>query len=168
MGARFSRCNARGVAVVHWVKETAMNTTINKPWWTLRLTYGLVPIVAGLDKFTNVLTDWTHYLNPLATKVVPVSAPTFMHAVGIIEIIAGILVLNSRTTRFGAYLVSAWLAAIALNLITMGSFLDVAVRDLVMGIGAFTLAKLTEIRVAGEAKPETASPRARIAEPAHA
>ncbi len=105
-----------------------------------------MPIIAGLDKFTNLLTDWTHYLNPLALKVVPVSAPTFMHAVGIIEIIAGVLVLYRPTTRYGAYLVSAWLAAIALDLITMGAYLDVAVRDLVMGVGAFTLARLTEAR----------------------
>ena len=125
---------------------------IDKSQATLRLTYGLVPVIAGLDKFTNLLTDWTHYLNPLATRVIPVSAPTFMHAVGIIEIIAGILVLNARTTRFGAYLVSAWLACIALNLITMGAYFDVAVRDLVMGIGAFTLAKLTEARFGVEGR----------------
>jgi len=127
---------------------------IDRPWWTLRLTYGLVPIIAGIDKFTNLLTDWTQYLSPLATKVVPVSAPTFMHAVGIIEIIAGVLVLNQRTTRFGAYLVSAWLTCIALDLVSMGSYLDVAVRDLVMGIGAFTLAKLTELRAHGRATNE--------------
>jgi uncharacterized membrane protein YphA (DoxX/SURF4 family) len=138
---------------------------IEKSQTLMRLTYGLVPIVAGLDKFTNLLTDWTHYLNPLATKVVPLAPSTFMHAVGVIEIVAGILVLNARTTRFGAYLVSAWLAAIALNLITMGAYLDVAVRDLVMGVGAFTLAKLTEARAA-EATPERA--KARIGSPARA
>jgi uncharacterized membrane protein YphA (DoxX/SURF4 family) len=123
-----------------------LETAVDKPWWTLRLTYGLVPIVAGIDKFTNLLTDWTQYLNPLATRVVPIAPSTFMHVVGIIEIVAGVLVLNRRTTRFGAYLVSAWLALIALNLIAMRAYFDVAVRDLVMGIGAFTLAKLTEIR----------------------
>jgi hypothetical protein len=74
-----------------------------------------------------------------------------------------VLVLNARTTRFGAYWVSAWLAAIALNLITMGAFLDVAVRDLVMGIGAFTLAKLTEAR---DAVPSPAGKRLGV--PAHA
>jgi len=128
------------------------------PWWTLRLTYGLIPIVAGLDKFTNLLTDWTKYLSPAALKVVPVSAPTFMHIVGVIEIIAGILVL-SRLTRFGAYLVSAWLAAIAINLLTTGTYLDVAVRDVVMAIGAFTLAKLTELRTHGTAATSTRETR---------
>jgi uncharacterized membrane protein YphA (DoxX/SURF4 family) len=126
------------------MQESALDT----PWWALRLTYGLVPIVAGLDKFTNVLTDWTQYLSPLATKVIPVSSTNFMHGVGIIEIIAGTLVLIPKTTRFGAYLVSAWLVGIALNLVTKGAFFDVAVRDVVMAIGAFTLAKLTEIREA--------------------
>lgn len=142
---------------------------LDRPWWTLRLTYGLVPIIAGVDKFTNLLTDWTHYLSPLATKVIPVSAPTFMHAVGIIEIIAGVLVLNHRTTRFGAYLVSAWLACIAVNLVSTGNYLDVAVRDLVMGIGAFTLAKLTEIRARTELPTSTTrTTRDQVGGPAHA
>ncbi|NVB83176.1 MAG: DoxX family membrane protein [Kofleriaceae bacterium] len=128
------------------MKETALD----KPWWTLRLTYGLVPIIAGLDKFTNLLTDWTKYLSPLATKVIPVSPPTFMHGVGIVEIAAGALVLDKRTTRFGGYLVSAWLAGIGINLLTTGKYFDVAVRDLVMAVGAFTYAKLTEIRAQQE------------------
>ena len=116
----------------------------NSIWWTLRLTFGLVPIIAGLDKFTNILTNWSHYLSPLALKVVPVSAETFMRGVGIIEIIAGILVLT--VTRFGAYLVTAWMVAIAINLLTLGNYYDVAVRDVVMAIGALTLARLTELR----------------------
>src|ERR1051325_1716982 len=133
---------------------------IDRSWWTLRLTYGLVPVVAGVDKFTNLLTDWTKYLHPAVTHVMPAS--TFMHVVGLIEIVAGLLVLNSKTTRFGAYLVAAWLGGIALNLITMGGFFDVAVRDLVMGIGAFTLAKLTELRGA-EAAPVRSGARSGIA-----
>jgi uncharacterized membrane protein YphA (DoxX/SURF4 family) len=119
--------------------------SLDRSWWTLRLTYGLVPIVAGLDKFTNFLVDWTQYLSPLALDVLPISAATFMMIVGVIEILAGVLVL-SRYTRVGAYVVSAWLVAIAVNLLTTGSYFDVAVRDVVMSIGAFTLAKLTEVR----------------------
>jgi uncharacterized membrane protein YphA (DoxX/SURF4 family) len=118
---------------------------LNTPWWALRLTYGLVPIIAGLDKFTHFLTDWTQYLSPLALRVVPVSATTFMYVVGVIEIIAGILVL-SRLTRIGAYVVSAWLVAIVFNLLTTGRYFDIAARDLAMAIGAFALAKLTEAR----------------------
>ncbi len=121
-----------------------MESKLDTSWWTLRLTYGLVPIVAGLDKFTNILVDWKQYLSPFA-GVLPVSASTFMMIVGVIEIIAGFLVL-SRHTRIGAYVVSAWLVGIALNLVTTGQYFDVAVRDLVMAVGAFTLAKLSEAR----------------------
>jgi uncharacterized membrane protein YphA (DoxX/SURF4 family) len=118
---------------------------LDTPWWTLRLTFGLVPIIAGIDKFTNLLVDWTKYLSPLAKGVLPISGSSFMMIVGVIEIVAGLLVL-SKLTRFGAYLVSAWLIAIAINLLTTGAYLDVAVRDLVMAVGAFALAKLTEVR----------------------
>src|SRR5262245_4952530 len=104
---------------------------LDGPWWTLRLTYGLVPIVAGLDKFTNLLVDWPRYVSPLIERVLPMSPSAFMAIVGVIEIVAGIIVL-SRWTRFGGYLVSAWLLAIALNLLTTGSYFDVAVRDVVM------------------------------------
>jgi uncharacterized membrane protein YphA (DoxX/SURF4 family) len=118
---------------------------LDTPWWTLRVTFGLVPIVAGLDKFTHVLVDWNKYLSPLAREVLPISGSSFMMIVGVIEIVAGVLVL-SRFTRFGAYLVSAWLLGIALNLVATGTYFDIAVRDVVMAIGAFTLAKLTEVR----------------------
>ena len=117
---------------------------LKKPYWALRVAFGAVPIVAGLDKFTNLLTDWEQYLSPLVSSVVP--AATFMHAVGIIEIVAGILVL-SKFTRVGAYVVALWLVGIALNLLSTGRFFDVAVRDLVMATGAYTLAKLQEARV---------------------
>jgi len=126
-----------------------MHDRIDTSWWTLRLTYGLVPIVAGLDKFANLLTDWPKYLSPVAVKMLPVAPQTFMYVVGVIEIVAGVIVL-SKLTRFGAYLVSAWLVAIALNLVTTGQYFDVAVRDLVMAVGAFCLARLTEARQAGE------------------
>ncbi|GAA4102102.1 hypothetical protein [Mucilaginibacter panaciglaebae] len=107
----------------------------------LKLTYGLVPIVAGADKFTNLLTDWSQYLHPAVKSMLPFSDHIFMMIVGIIEVIAGILVLTA--TQKGAYLVSIWLVLIALNLVATGSYLDVAVRDIVMAIGAFSLAKLS-------------------------
>src|SRR6185503_1651648 len=109
----------------------------------LKFTFGLVPIVAGADKFTDLLTDWSAYLNPSLASMLPFSAHTFMMIVGVIEIVAGILVLVK--TKFGAYLVSAWLVLIALTLLASGKFLDVAVRDMVMAIGAYSLAKLTQI-----------------------
>ncbi len=109
---------------------------------TLRYLFGLVPIVAGLDKFTNLLAHWETYLNPMALSVVPVSAATFMHVVGVIEVIAGIVVLAKP--RIGGFIVMAWLLAISLQLLVWGRFLDIAVRDAVMALGgALTLARLT-------------------------
>ena len=121
------------------------DTRLNTTWWALRALFGFVPIAAGLDKFFNLLTNWEAYLNPLTTRVIPVSPSTFMHLVGVVEIAAGVMVL-SRLTKIGAYVVTAWLVAIALNLLTMGRFLDVAVRDLGLAVAAFSLAQLTAIR----------------------
>lgn len=109
----------------------------------LKFTYGLIPIIAGADKFTNLLADWSKYLHPSLVSMLPFKAGVFMMIVGVIEIIAGILVFT--TTRVGAYIVSAWLVLIALNLLASGNYLDVAVRDLAMAIGAFSLAKITTI-----------------------
>ena len=124
------------------------NNRLNTTWWALRVLFGFVPIAAGLDKFFNLLTNWEAYLNPLAPKVVSLSAVTFMHIVGVIEIAAGIIVL-SRFTKVGAYVVTLWLVAIALNLLVMGKFLDVAVRDLGLAVAAFSLAQLTAVREEG-------------------
>ena len=85
------------------------------------------------------------YLSPLATKVVPVSAPTFMHVVGVVEIVAGLIVL-SRWTKLGSYIVLIWLLAIAVNLLTTGMFYDLAMRDVEIAIGAFALSQLTAVR----------------------
>lgn len=114
-----------------------------KPTYTLlRLTFGIVPIVAGLDKFTNILTNWEQYLNPNLGAILPISGGTFMMIVGIIEIAAGIIVLYK--TEIGAYIVSAWLTLIALSLLISFSYVDVAVRDLVMAVSAFSLARIAK------------------------
>ncbi|WP_217603133.1 hypothetical protein [Chitinophaga sp. GbtcB8] len=113
---------------------------------TLKLTFGIVPIVAGLDKFTNLLTNWVDYLGN-NKSMIPFDPMTFMKMVGVIEIIAGILVLVRPL--IGAYVVMAWLICIALQLIIGGNYFDVAVRDLVMAIGAYTLAQLTKMQTAG-------------------
>ena len=118
---------------------------LNLAWWTLRIGLGLGPIIAGIDKYFNKLADWSMYLSPLATKIVPVSAATFMHVVGIVEVIAGLIVL-SRWTKIGSYLVMAWLLSIAANLLTTGMFYDLAVRDVEIALGAFALAQLTAVR----------------------
>ena len=119
---------------------------INSPYWALRIAFGAVPFLAGLDKFFNILTHWDKYLSPLAQHLLPVSATTFMHFAGIIEMIVGIAILT-RWTRLGSYVAAAWLVGIAFNLLAAG-FLDVAVRDLVMAVGAYTLGRLSEVRAA--------------------
>jgi uncharacterized membrane protein YphA (DoxX/SURF4 family) len=120
--------------------ETAIHEA-NKVQQIMRYTYGLVPIVAGADKFTNLLTNWEQYLNPQIIKMLPFSASTFMSIVGVIEIVAGLLVLIRP--RIGAWVVMAWLIAIALQLIVGQNYYDVAVRDLVMAVGAYSLARLS-------------------------
>jgi len=107
----------------------------------LRWTYGLVPIVAGADKFMHLLTDWDKYLAPAIANILPMSAHSFMNIVGIIEIVAGVLVLIKP--RIGSVVVGLWLIGIAINLLLTGQYYDVAVRDAVMAIGAFSLFILT-------------------------
>lgn len=119
-----------------------MNSNVQLVKNILKYTFGLVPIVAGLDKFTNILTNWSQYISEGFTGMIPFEPATFMMIVGIIEIIAGVLVLTK--TKIGAYVVSAWLTAIALTLLFSWSYVDVAVRDLVMAIAAFSLAKLSK------------------------
>jgi len=111
---------------------------------TLKLVYGIVPIVAGLDKFTNLLVQWDKYIAPAVAKILPFSGHTLMYIVGIIEIVAGIGVLTPRWTRVFAIIVGIWLLGIALNLILAG-FYDIAVRDIVMAVSAFCLARLSAV-----------------------
>jgi hypothetical protein len=126
---------------------------LNTSWWALKIALGLLPIIAGVDKYFNKLADWGMYLSPYATRVIPVGVPTFMHVVGIIEIAAGIIVL-SKWTRIGSYIVLLWLVAIAVNLVTTGMFYDVAVRDLEIAVGAFALSQLTAVREEDALAPE--------------
>ena len=118
---------------------------LNTAWWALRIGLGVGPIITGADKFANKLADWGMYLSPMATKVVPVTEPTFMHIVGVVEIIAGLVVL-SRWTKIGSYVVMLWLIGIAVNLLSMGMFYDLAMRDVEIAIGAFALSQLTAVR----------------------
>ncbi|MGX5820613.1 hypothetical protein ACWKWU_20630 [Chitinophaga lutea] len=117
--------------------------TIKQLAGTLKLTYGIVPIVAGLDKFTNLLTNWADYLGN-NVNLIPFDPAVFMKIVGVVEIIAGIIVFVRPLV--GAYIVMAWLICIALQLLIGGQYFDVAVRDLVMAMGAYTFAQLTRIQ----------------------
>ena len=122
-----------------------MDRRLDSVWWALRLGLGLGPFLAGLDKFFNLLAQWDMYLSPMVTKVLPVSGTTFMRVVGVIEMIVGLAILT-RWTRLGAYVAMVWLLLIAVNLVTTGNFFDLAVRDVEIAIGAYALARLTEVR----------------------
>ena len=106
----------------------------------LWIVYAAVPIVAGLDKFLNALTDWSQYLAEPFLGLIPMAPESFMMVVGVIEIAAGILVLFAP--RVGGLVVAAWLVAIAFNLV-VGGFYDIAVRDLSMAVGAWALSRLS-------------------------
>jgi len=109
----------------------------------LRLGFTVAPIVFGLDKFTNVLVDWTQYLAPWINDIIPGSASDAMYLVGVIEIVAGIAV--GLRPRYGAYLVAAWLAGIIVNLLTYSGYYDIALRDFGLMLGALTLARLASV-----------------------
>ena len=109
----------------------------------LKGVFGVVPFLAGLDKFFNLLADWPRYLSPAAEAILPVTPQTFMHFAGVVEMVVGVAILT-RWTVIGSYVAAVWLVAIAVNLVASGNFLDVAVRDLVMATAAYTLARLTQ------------------------
>jgi uncharacterized membrane protein YphA (DoxX/SURF4 family) len=121
------------------------DSRLNQGWWVLRIGLGVGPFLAGLDKYFNLLTSWPAYISPLALKILPFSGQTFMHIVGVIEMIVGLAILT-KWTPLGAYVASAWLLAIAINLVSTGMFFDIAVRDIEIALAAFVLARLTEVR----------------------
>ena len=121
-----------------------MDNRLNASWVALRYGVGLTATLAGLDKFFNVLADWAAYVSPVAAGLLPVSVGTFMGVVGVIEIAVGAMILFGWA-RAGGYVAAAWLIGVAANLALAG-FFDIAVRDVVMAIAAFTLARLAEVR----------------------
>jgi uncharacterized membrane protein YphA (DoxX/SURF4 family) len=126
------------------MRDATEQRVVDTAWWTLRVSFGLVPLLAGLDKFLNLLADWPKYLAPAFVHLLPMSPRAFMHVVGVIEIVAGLGVLLTRWTKPFAYVVAAWLTCIAINLIA-ARFYDIAVRDLVMAVSAVTLARLSGV-----------------------
>jgi hypothetical protein len=106
----------------------------------LRVAFAIAPIAFGLDKFLNVMVDWTTYLAPWIDDIVPGSAQQAMYGVGAIEIVAGLVVLLKP--RYGAPLVAAWLAGIIFNLLTFSGFYDIALRDVGLMVGALALTRL--------------------------
>ncbi len=123
--------------------NTNNNQLLKQTYNLLKYTFVIVPIVAGLDKFVNFLTNWGAYLNSSISGLLPFSGDVFMKIVGVIEIIAGIIVL--RKPDIGGYIVAGWLTLIALTLLIGFDYPDLAVRDLVMAIAAYSMANLSKI-----------------------
>lgn len=107
----------------------------------LHWAFVIAPAIAGLDKFVDVLTRWDKYLAPAIADRLPVTPHTFMIGVGVVEIIASLVV--AVRPRIGAYLVAGWLAAIIVNLVAVGGYFDVALRDLGLCLAALALARLS-------------------------
>jgi hypothetical protein len=134
------------------IEEETMATTVRprtpaaidnpayQAYLTLRVGFVVAPILFGLDKFTNLLTDWTTYLAPAVDRLVPGSATSAMVAVGVVEIVAGLVV--AVRPKVGGYLVAAWLAGIITNLLLLGDHYDVALRDFGLLLAALALARL--------------------------
>ena len=118
------------------------NKILSQTFNLLKYTFVVVPIVAGADKFTNLLTNWPQYINPTIAGMLPLTPAAFMMIVGVIEIVAGIVVLKKPV--IGGQIVAAWLTLIALTLLMGFNYVDVAVRDLVMAISAFSMAQLAK------------------------
>jgi uncharacterized membrane protein YphA (DoxX/SURF4 family) len=120
-----------------------MRDNMRSAWWALRIAFFVGPFLAGLDKFFHLLVNWDQYLSPVAQHVLGSHSHAFMLAVGVIEMIVGLMIITNWT-RWGAYIASLWLLLIAINLVTTGQYFDIALRDIGLCLGAFGLAKLTE------------------------
>lgn len=123
-------------------KETQLREQLRPAFRLLYFTFGIVPIVAGLDKYTNFLTDWGKYLNHDIVQKLPLKVDNFMLIIGALEVVAGVLVL--LRPAIGGLIVAFWLVCIALSLISDGTHFDVAVRDLVIAISAFVMARFAK------------------------
>jgi hypothetical protein len=121
---------------------TDLRQPVAQAYRLLQVGFVVAPIAFGVDKFLHLLTDWTQYLAPVFPRLLGLSAQTFMYGVGVIEIVAGVLV--ALKPRYAAYVVAGWLLGIIVNLLLLGQFLDVALRDVGLLLGALALARLAE------------------------
>ena len=122
--------------------EALKSNPVAQAFTLLRITFTVAPILFGIDKFANVLTDdWTKYLASEYNDILPGSAADAMHIVGVVEIVAGLVVLLAP--RFGGLLVAAWLGGIIVDLLLVGGYGDIALRDFGLMLGALTLFRLS-------------------------
>jgi hypothetical protein len=121
--------------------KTLRGDPVAQAFTLLRIAFTVAPILFGIDKFAGVLTDdWTRYLAPAFNDIIPGDAADAMHIVGVVEIVAGLVV--AVAPRFGGLLVAGWLAGIIVNLLIVGGYGDIALRDFGLLLGALTLARL--------------------------
>ena len=133
-----------------------MDPRLQAPAQAMRLAIGLMATLAGIDKFFNILVDWGSYVSPLAAQLLPFSTDMFMWIVGVVEFAVGISILTALPV-IGSYVASAWLLLVAVNL-TLAGYFDIAVRDVVLSIGAFSLARLIQVRDQVEVVEATRAP----------
>lgn len=131
---------ARPMVRSEYVAAEQSTDYVHQAYTILKFGFTIAPIAAGLDKFFNVLVDWTQYLTPLVPSWIGVDPASFMMVVGVVEIIAGIVV--AVKPKFGGLLVAAWLWGIIINLLLVPGYYDVALRDLGLSFGALALAAL--------------------------
>ena len=129
--------------------STAMvDTPIRQAFRALHVGFVVAPLLAGIDKFFDAMVDWTKYLAPQVDAIVPGTASQFMMAVGVVEIVAGVLV--AVAPRYGGYVVAAWLAGIVGHLVLQGQYWDIALRDVGLMLGAFALGRLGDAHHRGQ------------------
>jgi len=125
--------------------EMTKRTKLDAIYMVLKYAYGLAAIVIGLDKFFGYIVDWKMYVGQFVIQIAPIGVTHLLYAIGTIEIVVGLLIL-SKFTRLGAYLVMTWFLVVVVNLLIMGQFMDIVLRDLLLAVGAWALAQLAEIK----------------------
>ena len=134
------------------IDRAALGDPAYQAFLLLRTVFTVAPILFGLDKFANLLVDWPGYLAPWIDDLVPGTAQQAMYAVGVVEVLAGIVV--ALVPRFGGWLVAGWLAGIIISLLTIPGFYDIALRDFGLLVAAVTLARLSSRYVPGRASAD--------------
>lgn len=131
---------ARTIATSNSTAPSWRNDPVEQAFWILRLGFTIAPIAFGLDKFFHVLVNWDRYLAPVIGRNLPMTPHHAMWVVGVIEIVAGLLVL--ARPRLGGYVVAAWLLGIIVDLLLVPGYYDIALRDFGLLLAALTLARL--------------------------
>lgn len=130
-------------AGIHGSHEAHAHDPSYQAYQILHWGFVAAPVIAGADKFLHLLTNWDQYLAPVFARLSPMATHATMEVVGVIEIVAGLIV--ALRPRIGAYVVAAWLAGIILDLLLLGSFFDVALRDFGLLLGALALGRLSTV-----------------------